>query len=762
MEKLRMILLIVLLWSVSASTHGRTVTMRYDMRDGLSSQLVGGGVQDSNGLLWFATWNGLNCYDGYDFHWVKIQPGDKSSIGTNLIRDIHLLPDGNILCHTDNDIYEFDIVSYTFRDIPAERKDTLMMRVGRRWHGLHDSQGGTWISDHKGLYKTFTLSHPAGMLAGTSGSRPRAMLVDRDGNLWVGMRGRDSVAVYNRDLKLVRTFAVPSPPYCIYQTGSDEIWIGCKPGALLKPDGQSITDEAVYDVCEDRYGRLWIATFGGGVRCCANPDDTVPVLSPSLGGVKVRKLLITPSDNIIASTSDGLFIGHVNSPGEPLPQLRAVRRDGDDHYSLSSNSTLSIARDSRGNIYVCTESSGVDMITEESLFSSHPRFTHFNSQTSSLGVDDWKAMTLDSDSLLWLVGNDRLIAYNPLNDKTITLGESFWADSCNFAEISPVRLPDGKLALGAEEGVFIVSDDEIFSQEYIPPLVFTTMSVNGGVGKFMLAPLSSITLPAESRNLTIGFAALDYIDNKSILYRVSVDGSPWTDASSTRSVTLFNMLPGSHILEIQSTDRYGRWVDNRKSLEIMIRPYWYETWWARLIFCFLMLIALSGVVYTYLYVRRVNRQRSELFEKYMQLLHEKDIRDEETTIDVLSEEPRQAADKPIADTSPADASFLNRVTRYIENNLDNPEANIDDMAEAAAVSRSTLNRRLRSLLGVSASQFMTEARMRNALVLLGEHDDISCPVSEVAVKCGYSDVYYFQRVFRKKYGKSPAEYRREN
>ena len=59
----------------SAQIDGERV-MRYDDRDGLSSPLVGGGIQDRNGLLWFATWNGLNCYDGYEFHWVKIAPGD--------------------------------------------------------------------------------------------------------------------------------------------------------------------------------------------------------------------------------------------------------------------------------------------------------------------------------------------------------------------------------------------------------------------------------------------------------------------------------------------------------------------------------------------------------------------------------------------------------------------------------------------------------------------------------------------------------------
>ncbi|MDE6359137.1 MAG: hypothetical protein K2L29_06010, partial [Duncaniella sp.] len=99
--------------------------MHYDMDSGLSSSLVGGGIQDSNGLMWFATWNGLNCYDGYDFHWVKIQPGDKATIDTNHIRDILLSDEGNIICRTDEDIFEYDLTSYCFREIPDDTKRLL-------------------------------------------------------------------------------------------------------------------------------------------------------------------------------------------------------------------------------------------------------------------------------------------------------------------------------------------------------------------------------------------------------------------------------------------------------------------------------------------------------------------------------------------------------------------------------------------------------------------------------------------------------------
>lgn len=39
----------------------------YSTSSGLSQGFVESMLQDRNGLFWFATWNGLDCYDGYSF-----------------------------------------------------------------------------------------------------------------------------------------------------------------------------------------------------------------------------------------------------------------------------------------------------------------------------------------------------------------------------------------------------------------------------------------------------------------------------------------------------------------------------------------------------------------------------------------------------------------------------------------------------------------------------------------------------------------------
>lgn len=734
---------------------GRTDTVRYDMASGLSSSLVGGGIQDSNGLLWFATWNGLNCYDGYDFHQVKIQPGDKASIDTNHIRDILLSDEGNIICRTDDDIFEYDLTSYSFREIPDTIKHLLRDKVGKNWQGLRDRQGNFWTADHSGLCQTVAFHNPAGILPGTEGKRPRSFLIDHDGNLLVGMREDCSIRVYSQDGTPLREIKVDTAPYCIFQSSRGDIWVGGKPGALIKLGAGRVSDDEIYDIAEDRQGRLWIATFGNGVKCCPNPAESSPELSDSFGGTRVRKLLITDSDRLVAATSEGLLIAEIDSADYRRTHFRTIRRNGEKYSSLCSNATMSLVQNRQGVIFISTESSGVDMISEESLFSDNPEFTHISTATSVLPSDIGKAMAACGDTLLMIVGQDNIMALNPQTLQCINFSKKFWGESCSFEESSPVRLEDGTWIFGAAQGVYMATPHNIYTRGYIPQIVFTTLAVNGGVGKFCLPSRDEITLDAHSRNVSVCFAAIDFVGNEDILYRTRLDGSPWTTANRMRNVTLFNLAPGEHILEVQSTDRYGRWVDNAKSLKITVQPFWHETLWARLLFTLMIIGFASAVIYTYVYVRRVNSHRRELLSKYMTILRER----EEWT-KALVEEPKTVISEMDAleiGHKPEDVAFLDKVRRYIQDNIGNSDANVDDMGEAVAASRSTLNRRLRSLMGVSASQLLNEARMQHAEELLRSDNRLS--VSDVAQACGFSDKYYFQRVFKKKFGATPSEYR---
>lgn len=84
---------------------------------------------------------------------------------------------------------------------------------------------------------------------------------------------------------------------------------------------------------------------------------------------------------------------------------------------------------------------------------------------------------------------------------------------------------------------------------------------------------------------------------------------------------------------------------------------------------------------------------------------------------------------------------------------------VEDIAQAASVSRTTLFRVFKSELNTTPVDYLTAYRMAQAKILLSETD---LSVTAVARSAGYEDNLYFSRVFRKITGTTPTEYRNCN
>ena len=103
-----------------------------------------------------------------------------------------------------------------------------------------------------------------------------------------------------------------------------------------------------------------------------------------------------------------------------------------------------------------------------------------------------------------------------------------------------------------------------------------------------------------------------------------------------------------------------------------------------------------------------------------------------------------------------DQDFILRLTRIVEEHLDNTEFNITLFAQEACVSRSLLHLKLKKLVSLSASEFIRHIRLQKAAELLKGTD---YTIAEIAYKVGYSDSNYFSRSFKEKYQVNPTEYK---
>lgn len=102
---------------------------------------------------------------------------------------------------------------------------------------------------------------------------------------------------------------------------------------------------------------------------------------------------------------------------------------------------------------------------------------------------------------------------------------------------------------------------------------------------------------------------------------------------------------------------------------------------------------------------------------------------------------------------------MKRVMDYIEANIRQAEITVDDLASAAAVSPSGLNRKMKHITGSPTGECVRQLKIRRATTLLTTTDS---SVMAIALDCGFNDQNYFARYFKKKTGLTPTDYRRKH
>jgi len=100
--------------------------------------------------------------------------------------------------------------------------------------------------------------------------------------------------------------------------------------------------------------------------------------------------------------------------------------------------------------------------------------------------------------------------------------------------------------------------------------------------------------------------------------------------------------------------------------------------------------------------------------------------------------------------------ILRKVRHYIDlNNL--REVSLESTAESVGITPSYLSRLFKEKTGQHFHDYVFDRRLASAAGLLKETNLTS---GEIAYQVGYGDVAYFSRIFRKRYGSSPRDYRR--
>lgn len=642
---------------------------------------------------------------------------------------------------------------------------------------LTDRGGNLWFRSNYGIYKATPYTDQFSLFTLPAQTQVRGLFRDSKGRVWMSGResrflmlvdGNGSLIGYMRpDGRLQRSYIeFGHAVYSFCEQPDGTMWLGCKPDGIFKlspsQGGYNVANykyepanndnsNSIYHMVIDRRGRMWVATFSAGLLCFDRATGRfvrLPHYSAELN--RTRDILITPDNRLLVATMRGLVVADISKANIADIKFIVHKHESDRPASLSNEATMSIYRSAKGAIYVCTESGGINKIVSPNLLSPSLDFEHIDKR-HGFPSDIVLCMFNDGHST-WAVCNHLLVRMVG-HGKYETYDANFFHHQFRYSDARPVPLSHGQWLFGLIDGAATFDLARIHKSQFKPRVVVTGYSVEKGLIVWMPQGTDTITLTPSQRNVNLSFAALDYAAPDRIEYAYKLGDGPWTHIGHNHTASLVDMNPGTYKLQVKATNHDGVWTGQVCTVTIVVKPKLWETTMAKVLYVLLAVLLVLGATLLIRYIRNM-RIRNRNLEAYLRLA--------ESTMDTKPDAATTEADTQLLETArvmASDDAFMRRVLAFVEANVGNAEAGVNDMAEAAATSRANLNRKMKAILGVSPKEFLQEVRMQKACRML---DEKHAQVNDVAFACGFADPRYFSRVFKAKTGLTPTEYRNKN
>ena len=338
--------------------------------------------------------------------------------------------------------------------------------------------------------------------------------------------------------------------YAFLETRDGTLWLGCSSrrsnvtflaavdrntGAYTiyprhDPDSSGVPEGIVVRMCEDGKGVLWYGTFDGGV--------------------------------VRFDLAQKTYRRYAGNPGST--------------NGLVANSVTAVVPDSGGTLWVGTHA-GLDLMDCDRGTFQHMRSPH---PINELFI---RNMVDDGEGHLWIAAEQIAVCFSKATRtfRMLAVPEQF--RSKPLWEVSYV--PQTRMVTFAGiGGFFMFSIDSLRAPSPPPPVVFTSFKVFEKPYPLdaEVWSLKSITLPHSASFFSFTFSALDYVNPTKNQYSYRLEGADpdWVQSGSRRYVSYTNLDPGKYLLRVKGTNNEGTWNEGGASIEIIVQPPWYRTYWA--------------------------------------------------------------------------------------------------------------------------------------------------------------------------------------
>ena len=406
------------------------------VENGLSQNSVISIAQDSMGLMWFGTRQGLNRYDGYRFKVYKSDQKNQQSISGNEISS--LLTDNKkvLWVGTTAGLNRYNSKTDDFLRIKALRNNSIEV-IYQDW-SKH-----IWVGTLNGLnlmldengnhFHSFKFSNKAGNAANSI----YAVSTDQDKNVWVGtgsglfvLKPTKGGSQYKK-IKFWHT--LPSNYITAVSTDQKQrIWIGTANGLCMfdpltnrfkvfqhdNKNHNSLIHNDIREVMVLPKGKIWIGTQDGLSILDATNNQFVnyqhdPEINSTLSHNSIHNIFVDRNRNIWVGT----YFGGVNV-AYPVSTRFKIYRNSRVFPGISGNVVSTVLEDAKHNLWIGTEGGGLNYFNRATnTFKSYKTNSADSTSLSSNLVKIMVKESPESDKLI--VGTHRggLNIFDPLTGK---------------------------------------------------------------------------------------------------------------------------------------------------------------------------------------------------------------------------------------------------------------------------------------------------------------------------------------------------------
>ena len=606
---------------------------------------------DSRGELWIGSWEeGLHHVkaDG-SVETFAHQPGNPHSLSSNFVRACCEDNLGNIWIGTFNGLNRYDKRTGLFQNHAAGHAQSDGLTHSSIWCIVKDNQGTLWLGTYFGgvnyfnpeyeIYTRYTYSSTE--KEGLSNPVVGRTVEDRDGNLWIGTEG-GGLNHYNRLTRQFKWFRPGDGPNSLsqnnvkalyYDPSRQIIWIGTHLGGLDRLDIRSgrfthyrmepgnpetLPSDIVRDIAP--YGDSLVVATQNGV-CLFDParGKCRQLFRDTKQGRTIKMVADIAIDRKgtlwIAATGEGVFSYRFDSG-----RLTNYRHDPARPRSISNNNVNGITQDSQGDLWFSTSGSGLDRYCPDT-----DDFENFDQVKNGLASDCiYETRQSPVSGRLLLITNQGFSIFDRKTErfKNYSAENGFPLTAVNENALCVTR--DGEIFLGSTQGMISFHEKELDFTPKPYKIILSRLIVNGaeirvgdqtGILRRALCFTPEITLNANQSMFSIEFATSNYVpaNKDDILYKLEGFSDDWNSTRGLNNITYTNLNAGTYRLLIKPGAGKDPALCPQVSLTIRVRPPYYRTPWA-----YLLYLAVTSALLAYLirtYKTRIKLRESLKYEQ---------------------------------------------------------------------------------------------------------------------------------------------------